>query len=149
MGSSKCVIHCPVISPAPLLSPFHIFDVQNHWSVTCFPVYIICLHFPLLQVGDAWRAQKELSLRHRCLLAPPRGSWVGKRGPKGPACLELLSERWLCTRWPRYNIYSFKANAKQQSLQQSGFHSGPATRVFAFCTCWFYCCWFSRVSDYL
>lgn len=37
-------------------------------------------------------------------------------------CIELLSESWFCTYWPYYNIHSFKANAKQQSPQQSGFY---------------------------
>lgn len=68
------------------LSPFVIFEVWNHWSVPYFLVSVVCVSW-CLQVGDAWREDEGLSLRHRCLLAPPRGSWAQKRGLKSPCAL--------------------------------------------------------------
>lgn len=121
-----------------LPSIFLKFEITEVWPISLF-ILSVCIS-QCLQVRDAWREGEGLSLRHHCLHAPPRGSGVGKRGLNGPECIELLSESWFCTYWPYYNINSFKANAKQQSLQQSGFHSGPGTEEFAFCTCWFYCC---------
>lgn len=109
-----------------VLSVFLKFEITEVWPIFLFILSVCVSH--CLQVGDAWREDRGLSLRHHCLLAPPRVSWVGKWGLKGPECIELLSESWLCTHWPYYNIYSFKANAKQQSLQQSGFHSHQEQR---------------------
>lgn len=142
----------PVIFPAPVLNPFLFlkFEITQVWPIFLF-MLSVCI-FPCSQVGDAWREGEGLSLRQPCLSLAPhftRGSWVGKQGLKGPECTKLLSERWLCTHWPYYNIYSFQANAKQQSLQQAGSHSGAGAGEFAFCICWCSCCWCSCVSGYL
>lgn len=126
-----------------------IFEVWSHSSVTYFPVHVVCLHFPAFRwemlEGKAKGCPSGLPLAPRFM----RGSWGGRQGLKGPGCTELLSERWWYTHWPYCNIYSSKAKAKQQSLQQAGSHSGLGAGEFAFCICWCSCCWFSGVSGYL
>lgn len=152
MDSSEA---CDALSchfPFSCVESLPIFEVGSHSSVTYFPVHVVCLHFPRLQVGNAWREGEGLSPRQPCLpLAPhfTRGSWVGRQGLGGPGCTEWLPERCWCTHWPYCNIYSFKASTEQQSLQQAGSCSGLGAGEFAFCICCCSCWWFSCVSGYL